>query len=449
MPNRKANPPASDPPPDGASSVAFNLLKSRLDSEYQLRQLAEAAVATARNALIELGQDLFGDFKEVHKQLPAMSEPEIANLIYQRVQQKIAEQVAFAVKQAAASKTTPPPAPVIAVCEAPARLPPASTAPVTPAPPPEPPAADWAPVPPVSVVDQPAVMMKTAPAAAAPDADEEVEDTGVVLELVDFVPYTPDFTPVAPAATWPAWFSDWMSQQGNADFPKEFTILQILGRTGEPYRSVVTTTAARLLNLQSGRSGSIGRPIEHLIELGWMIREEARWRTTLHLLALTGQGQDVYRQLFGAEPAPQTLALMLARHSSTQHVYLILEAQRILEASGYAVERYPAGNETPDGMTYPDLVAEFEGRTLYIEAETTSSKSKSSPDRHAKWARYRDLTHGQFYLVTADRTGSRALLSELRHWAQTTHQTFEAYVLEISSGPGAGWSVWQHSTIGG
>ncbi len=410
--------------------------------------MAEAAVATARNALIELGQDLFGDFKEVHKtQLPTMSEPEIANLIYQRIQQKIAEQVAAAVKQAAASKTTPPPAPVIAVCEAPARLLPASTAPALPPPPLEPPAPDWAPVPPASITASPAPVVAQ---PAAPDADEEAEATGVVLELADFVPYTPDFTPAAPSATWPAWFSDWMSQQENTDFANEFTILQILGRTGEPYRSLVAATAARLLNLQSARSGSIGRPIEHLIDLGWLIREEVQWQSTrLHLLCLNSQGLDAYRQLFGAEPAPQTLALMLARHSSAQHVYLILEAQRILEASGYAVERYPAGNETPDGMAYPDLVAKFEGRTLYIEAETTSSKSKSSPDRHAKWARYRDLTHGQFYLVTANRTGSRALLSELRFWAQSTRQTFEVYVLEIALGPGSGWSVWQHSTIGG
>jgi len=413
------------------------LLKSRLDSEYQLRQLAEAAVATARNALIELGQDLFGDFKEVHKaQLPAMSEPEIADLIYRRVQQKIAEQVAAAVKQAPAKAA---PAPVIVVREAPARVLPAAPVPALPPPPPEPPAADWTPVPLTNIAAEP----------AAADADEEAEATGVVLELADFVPYTPDFTPAAPSTTWPAWFSDWMSQRDTDGFAKDFTILQILGCTGEPYRSVVTTTAARLLNLQSARSGSIGRAIDRLIELGWIIRKEVRWRATLHLLALTGQGQDVYRQLFGAEPAPQTLALMLARHSSAQHVYLILEAQRILEASGYTVERYPAGSETPDGMAYPDLVAEFEGRTLYIEAETTSSKSKSGPDRHAKWARYRDLTHGQFYLVTANRTGSRALLSELRFWAQATRQTFEAYVLEIALGPGSGWSIWQHSTIGG
>jgi len=416
------------------------LLKSRLDSEYQLRQLAEAAAAAARAALIELGQDLFGDFKEVHKaQLPAMSESEIANLIYQRVQQKIAEQVAAAVKQAAASKATPLPDPVIVVREAPARLPSAAPVPALPAPPLEPPAAYWTPVPLTSIAAEPAAL----------DADEEAEATGVVLELADFVPYTPDFTPAAPSTTWPAWFSDWMSQRDTDGFAKDFTILQILGCTGEPYRSVVTTTAARLLNLQSARSGSIGRAIDRLIELGWIIRKEVRWRATLHLLALTGQGQDAYRQLFGAEPAPQTLALMLARHSSAQHVYLILEAQRILETSGYAVERYPAGSETPDGMAYPDLVAEFEGRTLYIEAETTPTKSKSGPDRHAKWARYRDLTHGQFYLVTANRTGSRALLSELRFWAQNTRQTFEAYVLEIALGPGSGWSIWQHFTIGG
>jgi len=452
MPNRPAHPPATSDP-DGATKVAFKVLETRLASEYQLRQLAEAALKTARQALIGLGQDLLGDFEEVHKtELPTMGEPEIAKLIYWRVQQKITEQVAVAVKHAhaTASKAAAAPAPVVVIRDVPARALPVAAAPALPSPPPEPP-EDWSSAPPASVAASPApaVVMESEPTSspATPTADEEEAEAGTVLEIADFVPYTADFQPAAPPATWPTWFADWMDQW-STESPKDFTILQILGRTGEPYRSTVAATAAQLLNLQSGRSGSIGRAVDRLIEVGWLTREEVQWQSKrLHLVALSDQGLDAYRQLFGATPAPQVLTLMLARHSSAQHVYLILEAQRLLEAAGYAVERFPAGSETPDGMVYPDLVAAFEGRNLYIEVETVTSRSKSGPERHAKWARYRELTNGQFYLVTANKTGSRALLSELRYWAQHTNQTFDAYVLELSRGPGSGWEIWQHSTI--
>lgn len=450
MSNRQVQSPGNDPA-DGASRVAAELLRGLLDSERTLRQLAESAASVARNALIGLGQDLLGDFEEVHKtQLPVMSEENIRKLICQRVQQKTTEQIAAAVKQVPASKAASVPA---AVRDVPARRLPVASAPALPSPPPEPPAMDdWVLAPPASVAvaptpaaGQPAVSLLES-ASPIPAADDDAEDAGAVLELADFVPYTSDFTPAAPSATWPAWFSEWMSQRDTDGFAKDFTILQILGRTGEPYRSVVAHTAAAQLDLQSGRSGTVGRSIDRLIELDWLTREEVQWQSTkLHLLALTVQGLDAYRLLWGQPPAAQVLSQMLARHKSAPHVHLILETQRILEDAGYTVERFPTGSETANGMVYPDLVAEFEGRTLHIEVEVKTAKS--GPDRQAKWQRYWELTHGQFYLVTANKRGTSSLLSELRFWALNNHQLLDIYLLEVARAAGSGWDIWQHFTI--
>jgi len=421
---------------DGASRVAFNLLKSRLDSEYQLRQLAEAAAAAARSTLIELGQDLFGDFKEVHKvQLPTMSEEDIARLIYRRVQQKIAEQVAFAVKQAAASKATLPQAPVIVVRDEPVRALPAAIAPAVPPLPPEP-----------LEMDEPAIL--PGPASAASDADDKAEDGDVALELADFVPYTSEFVPAAPATTWPNWFTEWFEpRRGNV--AKTFTVLQILGRTGDPYLTRVMQTAGQLLNL---RGGGIYRSADQLEEMGLIQREEVLWkRIKPHLVALTPRGMEAYRLLFGNDPAPQTLQAMLARHKSPNHVYLILETQRHLEAAGFTVNALPPALATSQGRYEPDLLAHLDGETVYIEAEVKTHKDlRLGGPRQEKWSRYWDVTAGELYLAVVDGPGQKSLLSELRYWAQQLRLRGDIWFLQAGEREFAahGWDVWEHSTLG-
>ena len=396
---------------DGAIKVAYRILNSLLEGRQLHCELAEAAALTAREALIGLGQDLLGKFCEIYKEeLPTMSEAEIRRLIARDCHRRRE----WARLWAEQPPTAPPPLP---------SSPPSSSV--------KPPVVSCPPVTPA---------MPGTP-AAAPDV--------AGLELgADFVPYTPDFQPAYPAAAWPVWFTQWFAAQ-RGSLAKTFTVLQILGRTGDPYLTRVMQTAGQLLDL---KGGGIYRSADQLEELGLIQREQVLWkRIKPHLVMLTPRGIEAYRLLFGHDPAPQTLQLALARHKSATHVYLILETQRHLEAAGYVVEALPAALATSQGRYEPDLLAHLDGETLYIEAEVKTHKDlRPGGPRQEKWSRYWDVTGGQLYLAVVDGPGQKSLLSELRYWAQQLGLRGQVGFLQAGERELAaqGGDIWEHFSLG-
>ncbi len=269
------------------------------------------------------------------------------------------------------------------------------------------------------------------------------------LPIENFMLYSADFMPVAAKEVWPDWFQRWVIPHTGMD--KDFAMMQILGKTGEPYRATVTRAAAYYLGMAS-IGGSLGKSITRLEEMGMITLVKIRWqRISPHLMALTNKGENAYRMLFGQEPVPQELPRLLARHKSARHIYLILETERHLRAAGYVVERYPDPIETDLGRYEPDLVARFDEHTLYIEAEvkTTKSRGENSP-RRQKWERYWKLTGGEFYVSVTDAAGRRALCSELRYWASIFEQPAVVWLMEAGAREKkeTGWDIWKRVDVG-
>jgi len=270
------------------------------------------------------------------------------------------------------------------------------------------------------------------------------------LPIDDFAPYSTSFTPAALQGIWPDWFRKWIIPHAGLD--KDFTLIQILGKTGEPYRATVTKAAAYYLGMKS-IGGSLGKSITRLEEMGMVTLIKVNWqRIHPHLVALTDKGENAYRMLFEQEPVPQELPRLLARHKSALHTYLILETDRRLRAAGYEVERYPDPLETEDISRYePDLVARLDGCTLYIEAEVRTAKSRGkNSDRRRKWERYWKLTGGEFYVSVMDAAACRSLLSELRYWASILEQQAVVWIMEAGGrrGKTTGWDVWERAQVG-
>lgn len=409
----------------GASNIAQAALSGLLESERTLRQWAEAEALAARAALEGVAQTLSGDFLEVYKaQLPGLSVADLGALVAKHLRAWHARGVAAAVA-AAARSVAPAQVPAVARSAAPKIVP---------------------------------SQMQAAATAVDGEDDEDGADsaTAVTLDLPDFVLYTEAFVPAAPVATHPVWFAAWF-QPARSGFDNDFAVLQILGRTGDPYRSRVVATAAHLLHYQHEKSGSIKRALDRLVAADLVLRDIVPWkRVKPHLLALSSQGQDVYRLLFGQEPAPQLLTVLKQHHRAAPdkpsvHVYLILETARHLQAAGYTVELFPQEVDTPGGQYCPDLVATFEGQTLYLEAETDAYKGQAgNPERQAKWARYWNLTHGQFYLSIVDRRDGQSLLSELRYWARAGKRQAEVRILEAGQRTltASGWDIWECVSVG-
>jgi hypothetical protein len=77
------------------------------------------------------------------------------------------------------------------------------------------------------------------------------------------------------------------------------------------------------------------------------------------------------------------------------------------------VDLYPHPVNLPNGGTFDvDLVAVFDGRPLYVEAERGAGKKV----RTQKWANYAAATE-DFYVVVPNTKAKSAVLSEVSLWA--------------------------------
>jgi hypothetical protein len=149
-----------------------------------------------------------------------------------------------------------------------------------------------------------------------------------------------DFKPYAERALWPDWFQEWVDTGLNdarrkQGFLTARTIIQVMGETGAPLRSTVTKTAAEKVG-HSSSGGVEYRAIKRFRKMGLIKEHEARRGSiTPYLIQLTEKGEMAHRLLYGRDPVEQEAARLLSLHSSPEHVYLIIEAQKILERAGF------------------------------------------------------------------------------------------------------------------
>lgn len=81
-------------------------------------------------------------------------------------------------------------------------------------------------------------------------------------------------------------------------------------------------------------------------------------------------GKLAYQLFFAQDPVPQEALRLLRHHDNSDHAYLILEAQRLLDRAGFVVLRYPEPLDFGQlGRDHPDLQTTYAERTLYSEVE--------------------------------------------------------------------------------
>lgn len=225
-----------------------------------------------------------------------------------------------------------------------------------------------------------------------------------------------DFKPYAERALWPDWFQEWVDTGLNdarrkQGFLTARTIIQVMGETGAPLRSTVTKTAAEKVG-HSSSGGVEYRAIKRFRKMGLIKEHEARRGSiTPYLIQLTEKGEMAHRLLYGRDPVEQEAARLLSLHSSPEHVYLIIEAQKILEKAGFHVERYFTPIPVPDGEYNPDLIATYKGTVIYVEAERDTYKKPG--ERQKKWRKAIHASGGELYLVFGTRAEIDPVLSRM------------------------------------
>jgi hypothetical protein len=170
----------------------------------------------------------------------------------------------------------------------------------------------------------------------------------------DRVGRAPD-EPAFPIDTWPEWANRW--QKDNDSLDRDMDLVVVLGDTGVARRQDVAEILGELWGIKP-QSGSISRCFDRnrgaeLIET-LAPRRTQTWRPG-HLIRLTDRGEELYRLIRGEDPLPAQTTQLLARHKSTEHAALNVEAAWALWDLGYKVDLFPDTMDLDIGRFYPDL----------------------------------------------------------------------------------------------
>jgi hypothetical protein len=215
----------------------------------------------------------------------------------------------------------------------------------------------------------------------------------------------------APMEYWPAWFRDWVTSQ---NFARDRHIIEVLGDTGEPRRATVVTLAANR-GTKDKSGGTETRALKSIVDRALIVITVCKRRgNPAHLIHLSERGEQAYRLLRGSEPVEQETPRLLALHKSPAHTYLILDTQLCLENAGYEVERYFEPIDLGElGRYYPDLIAHYQGRTFYIEAERSTFKDEEY--RQRKWLKAMVASGGELSLAIEHKDEHKAIVSSITY----------------------------------
>jgi hypothetical protein len=207
--------------------------------------------------------------------------------------------------------------------------------------------------------------------------------------------------------------ADLAAWQTSRTFDRDRQALQAIGVRGLCLRADV----ASAVGIADATSGTARQIFESLNALDLLEQKRPRSEgvgQTPYFLRLTARGREVYQALFGEEPVPSEYDRLLSRHKSAEHVLLNLQTRNALLAAGAeSVDLYPHPVGLPSGGTFDvDMVAVFDGRPLYVEAERGSASKK----RPQKWTNYAAVTK-DFYIVVPNTKAKSRLISETDRWA--------------------------------
>ncbi len=302
-----------------------------------------------------------------------------------------------------------------------------------------------------------------APAAADLEIDEEEAPTAASDEITPaqaraqwliettlpvWVEFNLHFEPTTAPDLRPPWFEEWWAETTHNAITgqREFDLLQMLGRTGEMAKPVLSW----VMTLQMGKEAletTVYRLWEHLQAAGLVeVVDTPDWGGKRQLVGLTENGQTAYQLLFGQAPVGQWRQLQARHSNSVEHAYLCWAAARYLETVGYTVDLWPAQMETDNGPYRPDLTAELDGMTLYLEAEIDNQKNKQQ--RQPKWLNYWYVARNELYVIVVNKRAQKTLLGELRWHATQLGLHGWVNFLRVTDLPTlGGWEIWTQYQI--
>ncbi|MBD3322769.1 MAG: hypothetical protein GF350_16830 [Chitinivibrionales bacterium] len=222
--------------------------------------------------------------------------------------------------------------------------------------------------------------------------------------------------PATPVNAWPEWAQRWRDGSGN--FDRDVDVIIVMGDTGAVRREDISTFLSEWWDV-TPKSGSINRALARVRDDGLVETIPSRRKTSRHprhLHRLTERGRDAYRLLRGRDPVPSLTTELLKRHKSPEHAMLNLEAALAFEEAGGSVDLLPESIQLSSGSYRPDLVLTTPaGEVFYVECERGTYKNPEK--RVRKWELYYEASEGRFFVVTEGKEDRRTIKEEIEAWA--------------------------------
>lgn len=197
-------------------------------------------------------------------------------------------------------------------------------------------------------------------------------------------------------------------------YERDIFLLYLIGKTGRARRPwLLEGIASYIPTVENGRAGSMSRLLGRMLKAG-LVQQLTPSKTRAQILRLTKNGEDLYRHLYGADPAESEATRLLEGHQpkGLEHAGMCLAAAQHLENRGFHVSTAPPAVDLPTGgrLEADLLVTHTEtGEHFYVEVE----RGKGPPEtRAAKWRNQLDF-QGAIYVVTLNQEAAQKLTAEI------------------------------------
>lgn len=206
----------------------------------------------------------------------------------------------------------------------------------------------------------------------------------------------------------PNWYQDWA--RGNPE--RDGVVLQVICETGLSRQPEIFNLAASRMGVQPN-SGALKNAVEALVSRGFISVRKAESHSVgqpPNLITLTPLGEAAY--IFFAKTKPKPGELDLAAHKNEAHALLVLKAADWLKKAGYNVLRQGERIPLEGGHLFcPDITAEKNGKTIYVEVERESTKGNQN--RETKWRNFFAASGGDMYIFCENASVQEKLIQEI------------------------------------
>ncbi len=212
---------------------------------------------------------------------------------------------------------------------------------------------------------------------------------------------------------------------------RALALVLAIGDTGACLRASIAREMFRRGVISSPSPELLWRDWERAIKDGLLeeieVPAETRGRAP-RIVRLTEKGREVYRQASGKEPVDSLYDRLLRRHKSPEHTLLNLLAADVLEEHGATrIELFPPPWKVDNVMIDVDIVAEMDGRTIYVEVE------RGKWEKPDKWSNYVKYIGQDVYVVVPNTAAQSRVLGELSKLALQEGVEVRAHICCLSN----------------